>query len=73
MLFFQVFFIILAAIFATGFFFAGVCLGCAWAIIFALFAVISYFVSMIFKNALAQKQPPKQQTELADDTQKEEE
>jgi membrane protein implicated in regulation of membrane protease activity len=73
MLFFQVFFIILAAIFATGFFFAGVWLGWTWAIIFALFALISYFVSMTFKNALAQKQLSQQEMGLKDDTQKKEE
>ena len=63
MLVLQVLFIILSALFATGFFFAGVWLGWNWAIIFAIFAVVCYFLSMTFKNTLAMRNPPQNNEE----------
>ena len=57
LLFFQVFFIILAAILATAVFFVGVWFDWTWAIICAIFAAICYFASMSCKNAIAKRNP----------------
>ena len=57
LLFFQVFFIILSAVFATAFFFVGIWLSWNWAVICAILAVVCYFLSMTFKNTLALRNP----------------